>query len=104
MCCRRSSSFRTEVSMRITVDIPDGLLEQAMALGGFGTKRAAAIAALEECIRRHSDPSGPSHRPGPASGSKSRQPRGASAGGCASADPQPAPHAPSTRRRRHVTT
>ena len=38
--------------MRINVDIPEDLIEEAMQIGGFRTRRATITAALEEFIRR----------------------------------------------------
>lgn len=38
--------------MRTHLDIDDALLEQVIALGGFPTKRAAVMAALEELAKR----------------------------------------------------
>jgi Arc/MetJ family transcription regulator len=37
--------------MRTTLDLPDGLLEDVRRNGGFPTKRAAVLAALEEYLR-----------------------------------------------------
>ena len=89
--------------MRVTVDIPDGLLEQVMELGGYPTKRAAAIAALEECIRRRRERPAASECPRPLQGLSSRQPRIARAEAdgprARNAALQPSP----TRRRRRAT-
>ena len=38
--------------MRTHLDIDDALLEQVITLGGFSTKRAAVMAALEELAKR----------------------------------------------------
>jgi hypothetical protein len=61
--------------MRITVDIPDGLLERVMELGGYPTKRAAAIAALEECIRTRRESQAASEGPELVQGVSRRQPQ-----------------------------
>lgn len=39
--------------MRITVDIPETLLKEAMRFSNASTKRQAVLAALEEYNRRH---------------------------------------------------
>lgn len=38
--------------MRITIDIPDELIEEAMRLGGFSTVQECVIAALELLIAK----------------------------------------------------
>ncbi len=37
--------------MKTTLDIPRGLLDEAMSLGSFRTRTAAIIGALEQLIR-----------------------------------------------------
>lgn len=39
--------------MRITIDIPDDLIEEAMRLGGFSTVQECVIAALEWFVSTH---------------------------------------------------
>ena len=38
--------------MKTTLDVPEGLLQDAMLVSGAKTKRAAVMTALEEMIRR----------------------------------------------------
>jgi len=38
--------------MRTTIDIPDELMAQAMAVSGCRTKREAVVEALNELVRR----------------------------------------------------
>jgi Arc/MetJ family transcription regulator len=38
--------------MRYTIDLPDDLLRDAMALTGLNTKRAVVTLALEELVRK----------------------------------------------------
>ena len=38
--------------MRTTVDLPSGLLEEAMELAGIQTKRETLVAALRDYVRR----------------------------------------------------
>ncbi len=90
--------------MRVTVDIPDGLMEQVMALGGFRTKRAAAVSALQECIRRHRHASGDACRLEPQTGAEGSRPGRQSLGGRASEGEQPRaslgpPRRPRARRK-----
>ena len=83
--------------MRITVDIPDGLLERVMELGGYPTKRAAAVAALEECIRRRREPQAASEGPKPAEAVSNSPPQRAKGSG-----PKPPKSVPGPRpARRH---
>jgi len=46
--------------VRITIDIPDELIEEAMRLGGFSTVQECVIAALELLISMHE----PAEKPG----------------------------------------
>lgn len=38
--------------MRSTLDLPDGLIEEAKRLTGLRTKRAVVVRALDELVRR----------------------------------------------------
>lgn len=39
-------------ALRTTVDLPSGLLEEAMELSGIGTKKETILTALREYVRR----------------------------------------------------
>jgi len=49
---RNGGIFASKEFMRTTIDIPDALLEQAIAVSGAKTKREAIRWALEEALRR----------------------------------------------------